>query len=63
MAAKTKAVAILTIRNAADMTPEGRKAIAAWLDRQKRFFLKHPKELSGIFQARYLHAVAAKKKN
>jgi hypothetical protein len=52
---KTKAAAVLTIRNAADMTPEGRADIVRWLDRQKRFFLKHYKELSPTFRARYVY--------
>ena len=51
----TKAAAVLTINHAADMSPEGRKNIAKWLDKQKKFFLDYPQELSPRFTARYLY--------
>ena len=51
----TKAAAVLTIRNAAKMSPQGRIDIAKWLDKQKKFFLDYPQELSPRFTARYLY--------
>lgn len=51
----TKSAVVLTIRDAAKMTPEGRRDIARWLDRQKRFLLKHSQELSSRFTARYIY--------
>lgn len=51
-----KSAAIVTIKNAADMTPQGRRDIAAWLRQQASFLLKYHKELSPTFRARYLYA-------
>ena len=52
---KLKSAEVLTINRAEDMTPSGRKAIAKWLDKQKEFLLKHSKELSKRYTARYLY--------
>lgn len=50
-----KSAAIITIKDAANMSPKGRKAIAAWMRRQAEFLEKHAKELSPTFRARYLY--------
>lgn len=50
-----KSAVVLTIKDAADMTDNGRRDIAKWLDRQKQFLLKNNKELSRRFTARYLY--------
>ena len=52
---KIKAAAILTIRDAADMTPEGRKDIAAWLKQQAKDLVKYGDDYSGELRARYLY--------
>lgn len=50
-----KSAAILTIRDAAEMTEEGRKEIARWLRRQTNLLLKHNTELASRYTARYLY--------
>lgn len=52
---KEKSAAIVTIKDAQDMTPEGRKDIARWLRRQAAFLEKHAEELSNRYTARYLY--------
>ena len=52
----TKSAAIVTVHRAPDMTPRGRKAIAAWLRRQARCLESHGRQFSGRFTARYLYA-------
>ena len=52
---KTKSAAILTIKDAATMTAKGRRDIAKWLDKQKKFLLENYKELSPTFRARHLY--------
>jgi len=47
--------AVLTIKDAGNMTPAGRRAIARWLDKQKAFFLKYGKDYSAVCRARYLY--------
>jgi len=58
MARKTqpKSGATLTIRRAADMTPEGRHRIAVWIRKQAAFLLHNSKELGPLFAARYLYS-------
>lgn len=51
-----KSAAIVTIRDAAMMTPSGRKNVANWLVRQAKFLRTHAAELSPGFRARYLYA-------
>ena len=51
----TKSAAIVTIKDAARMTPKGRRDIARWLRRQAHFLEKYAKELSPRFTARYLY--------
>ena len=50
-----KSAAMLTIRNASEMTPKVRREIANWLEKQARLLLEHPKELSARYTARYLY--------
>lgn len=50
-----KSAAILTIFDAAKMSEKGRKEIALWLRRQIGFLLKHNKELSDRYTARYIY--------
>jgi hypothetical protein len=52
---KCKAAAIITIHRPADMSPSGRRAVAAWIKKQATFLLKYSKELSPRFTARYLY--------
>ena len=52
---KYKSAAVVTIRGALDMTPDGRKAIATWLRKQATNLVKHGKDYAGGFQARYLY--------
>jgi hypothetical protein len=55
MPSKEKSAAIVTIKDAPNMTPAGRKRIAQWLRRQASFLERHAKELSPRFVARYLY--------
>jgi len=50
-----KSAAVLTIKDAADMTPEGRKAIAEWLRRHAQYLVAQGKDYSPRFRARYLY--------
>lgn len=50
-----KSAAILTIKDASDMTPKGVKEIAAWIRKQADMLEKHSGELAGTFRARYLY--------
>lgn len=50
-----KAAATLTIRDAAEMTEEGRSAIAGWLRQQAANLEEHGKDYAGGFRARYLY--------
>lgn len=52
---QTQAAAVVTIRRASEMTPEGRKEVAAWLRRQARLLLDHADDLSDRHTARYLY--------
>jgi hypothetical protein len=52
---KLKCAAVLTIRDGANMSRDGKRRIAAWLQRQMNFFKRHSKELSPSFRARYLY--------
>ena len=52
---KEKSAAVVTIRDAADMTPKGRKEVARWLRRQAAFLEKYSEQLSSRFTARYLY--------
>lgn len=52
---KEESAAILTIKAASKMTPEGRKEIAAWLRHQAAMLVKDGKNYSDTkFTARYL---------
>ena len=55
MATKTKSAAVLTIFDAADMTPKGKCDIARWLKRQATFLTMHGYEMSKRFTARYIY--------
>lgn len=50
-----KSAAVLMIKDGQDMTPGGRKRIAAWLRRQAAFLEKHGNEYANRFTARYLY--------
>lgn len=52
---KEQSAAILTIKDAPNMTKRGRKNIAMWLRRQAGFLDKHADKLSRRFTARYLY--------
>lgn len=54
--AKTRSAATVVIRDAENMTPKGRRQVAAWLKRQAGFLLKYHKALSPRFTARYMYA-------
>jgi hypothetical protein len=47
--------AIVTINDAANMSPAGRRKVAAWLRRQAVFLEKHGPQLDKRFRARYLY--------
>ncbi len=51
----TKSAAVLTIFNAAKMTPSGRRNVAKWLDKQKQILLHDSASLSKRYTARYLY--------
>lgn len=53
---KLKAAAVLTVRDAGNMTAQGRRAIAAWLRRNARFLEEHGKDWDKDFVARYLYS-------
>lgn len=50
-----KSAAVLTIHRAADMTPEGRASVVAWLRRQARLLARSAPKLSRRYTARYLY--------
>mgnify|MGYP001576910120 CR=1 FL=1 len=52
---KIKSAAVLTIKDAAKMTPSGRKSVRKWLIKQADFFRDYHKKLSPRFTARYLY--------
>jgi hypothetical protein len=55
MKVKLETAAIVTIKNASDMTPEGRVAIAQWLREQANYLIEHGSEYSKkcIFRYQY----------
>lgn len=55
MTTKTVSAAIVTIHDAENMTPKGRKQVAAWLRRQAKFLETHGDQLDKLFRARYLY--------
>ena len=54
---KEVSAAILTIKKPGNMTPEGRKAIAAWLKKEAFHLLKYGAEYTSIkkYTASYLY--------
>lgn len=52
---KYTAAAIVTIRRPNDMTPSGRKRVAAWLRKTADDLAKYGKDYGPGFRARYLH--------
>jgi hypothetical protein len=50
-----KSAAILTIKDAGDMTEEGRREIARWLRRHANWLTKYGDEYSKKFTGRYLY--------
>lgn len=55
MKSKLSSAAILTIKEIDQMTPSGRKRLAAWIRKQADFLLKHSRELAPTWRARYLY--------
>lgn len=53
--AKQKAAAVVTIFDAASMSPIGRRHVAKWLRRQSEFLANHSGEMSSRYTARYLY--------
>lgn len=53
--ATEKSAAVLTIKDAADMTDEGRRQVAKWLRKQARWLEEAGQEYSPRFRARYLY--------
>jgi hypothetical protein len=53
---KYNSAAVLTVKQANDMTPKGRKAIAKWLRKQADYLENFGDEYSARFIARYLYA-------
>lgn len=53
--AKQKSAAVLTIKHADQMTPTGRKEVAAWLRAQAIMLVREGKNYSARFTGRYLH--------
>ena len=51
----SKSAAVLTIKRAGDMTPQGRRDIAAWLRMHARHIVAHGKEYAPTFRGRYLY--------
>lgn len=52
---KEQSAAIVTIKDAPNMTKRGRRKIALWLRRQAMFLEQHSDKLSRRFTARYLY--------
>ena len=52
---KEQSAAILTIKDAKNMTKKGRREIAAWLKRQADFLEQEGNLFSSRFTARYLY--------
>lgn len=52
---KEVSAAILTIKDADKMNDAGRKAIAEWLRQSAKNLIKHGKNYSGGFRARYIY--------
>lgn len=57
---KFHSAAIVTIRDAGNMTTKGRRDIAKWLRKQADFLLKNHKQLSKRFTARYQYCIKDK---
>lgn len=55
MKTKEKSAAILTIKDAPNMSKRGRKSIADWLERQAGFLRRNGDQLSTRFTARYIY--------
>lgn len=50
-----KSAAILTIKDAAKMTPKGRRDIAAWLRARAKDLVEVGSQLHSTFRARYIY--------
>jgi len=50
-----KSAAILTIKDANNMTPKGRKQVAEWLKEEAKNLIKHGKDYNKRFTARYIY--------
>jgi hypothetical protein len=60
--AKEHSAAIVTIHDAARMSPTGRKAIAQWLRNHARWLERHGREYAPRFRGRYIYATKRRKK-
>lgn len=54
-AAKLKSAAIVTIHRASEMTPEGRREVAAWLRAHAQDLVKYGDQYSRRFTGRYTY--------
>lgn len=54
---KEKSAAILTIKDAPNMSSRGRKSIVDWIRRQATLLEKNSKNISARFTARYLYRI------
>jgi len=52
---KLNSAAILTIKDASNMSEKGRKEIVDWLRLHARYLLMYGKKYSGTFRARFLY--------
>ena len=50
-----KSAAVLTVFRVSEMTPNGRRDILRWLQRQMRFIKRDSKQLAKRYTARYLY--------
>lgn len=53
---KEKSAAVLTVRMADEMTPKGRREVAAWLRRQAAMLVKEGPNYAKRYTGRYLYA-------
>jgi hypothetical protein len=61
MTSVENSVAKLTIRRACDMTPAGRKEVAAWLRRQAAQLIKEGPKYANRFTGHYMYLSNAEK--
>jgi hypothetical protein len=52
---REKSAAVLTVFDAAEMSPAGAESVARWLEKQARFLRRHNHECAKRFVARYVY--------